>query len=152
MSGNSPFSSLDTSLLRSTQAPAREPKPEAEQIPQNASKPAERTITQSSPGRHTPGSSRSTGPSGSKGSTGSIASSRSTGPVASTDPAGPKGLVRLPSYRKIHRRYSVDIYEDQITTLHQLAGEEMQQGGKGSKSAMVREALDQYIAKKHHPR
>lgn len=50
--------------------------------------------------------------------------------------------------RKIKSRHPFDIYEDQAETLKQLSLEERMRGGVGSMSAMVREALDNYIAQK----
>ena len=49
--------------------------------------------------------------------------------------------------RKIKPRHAFDIYEDQFEVLQQLALEDRKRGGSGSQSAMVREALDDYIAK-----
>ena len=50
--------------------------------------------------------------------------------------------------RKIKPRHPFDIYEDQLEELRKLSMEDRMQGGYGSMSAMVREALDTYIAKK----
>lgn len=49
------------------------------------------------------------------------------------------------------QRHPFDIYEDQLATLRQLAAEERLQGGVGSMSAMVREALDDYFRKRGRP-
>lgn len=49
--------------------------------------------------------------------------------------------------RKIKKRHPFDIYEDQIEALKKRSIEEQMQGGIGSQSAMVREALDAYLAK-----
>jgi hypothetical protein len=49
--------------------------------------------------------------------------------------------------RKIKPRHAFDIYEDQFEALQQLALEDRKRGGSGSQSAMVREALDDYLAK-----
>lgn len=49
--------------------------------------------------------------------------------------------------RKIKSRHSFDVYEDQVEELQQLALEDRMRGGAGSMSAMVREAIDEYIAK-----
>ena len=43
--------------------------------------------------------------------------------------------------RKIKKRHPFDIYEDQIEELKKLSLEDRMQGGFGSQSAMVREAL-----------
>ncbi len=48
--------------------------------------------------------------------------------------------------RKIKSRHPFDIYEDQLDELKQLALEERMQGGPGSMSAMVREAIDTFIS------
>jgi hypothetical protein len=53
-----------------------------------------------------------------------------------------------PPRRKIKTRHPFDIYEDQLDELRKLSMEDRMQGGYGSMSAMVREALDAYIAKK----
>ncbi len=50
--------------------------------------------------------------------------------------------------RKIKQRHPFDIYEDQLEELKKLSLEEKMQGGIGSMSAMVREAIDTLIAKK----
>src|SRR5690242_5655982 len=55
--------------------------------------------------------------------------------------------VAQPKRRKIKPRHSFDVYEDQVDTLQQLALADRMRGGAGSMSAMVREALDEYIAK-----
>ncbi len=49
--------------------------------------------------------------------------------------------------RKIKSRHAFDIYEDQVESLQQLSLEDRMRGGAGSMSAMVREAIDDYIAK-----
>lgn len=49
--------------------------------------------------------------------------------------------------RKIKKRHPFDIYEDQIEALKKLSIQEQMQGGIGSQSAMVREALDDYLKK-----
>jgi hypothetical protein len=66
-------------------------------------------------------------------------------------PVPPVPLVRdVPPTprRKIKQRHPFDIYEDQLETLKKLSLEERMQGGIGSMSAMVREALDNYIARR----
>lgn len=50
--------------------------------------------------------------------------------------------------RKIKQRHPFDIYEDQLEELRKLSLEERMQGGTGSMSAMVREAIDTFISKK----
>jgi hypothetical protein len=51
------------------------------------------------------------------------------------------------SRRRIKRRQPFDIYEDQDEELRKLSLEDRMQGGQGSMSKMVREAIDDYIAK-----
>jgi len=51
------------------------------------------------------------------------------------------------SKRKIKSRHAFDIYEDQVEVLQKLSLEDRMRGGPGSMSAMVREALDDFIAK-----
>jgi hypothetical protein len=46
------------------------------------------------------------------------------------------------------QRHPFDIYQDQYETLKQLGLEERKQGGVGSMSAMVREAIDSLIEKR----
>lgn len=50
--------------------------------------------------------------------------------------------------RKIKQRHPFDIYQDQYETLKDLADKERRNGGIGSMSAMVREAIDNLIAQK----
>ncbi len=50
--------------------------------------------------------------------------------------------------REIKRRHPFDVYKDQLRSLKQLALEEKLDGGLGSESAMVREAIDDYLRKR----
>jgi hypothetical protein len=50
--------------------------------------------------------------------------------------------------RVMKERWPVNIYHDQYESLQQLALEERKQGGIGSMSAMVREAIDKLIAER----
>jgi hypothetical protein len=50
--------------------------------------------------------------------------------------------------RLVKPRHGFDIYWDQYEALVKWSNEEKLQGGTGSMSAMVREALDDYIAKR----
>ena len=50
--------------------------------------------------------------------------------------------------RKIKTRQPYDVYEDQVEELHKLSLEDRMRGEAGSMSAMVREALDDFIAKR----
>src|SRR5215217_4405185 len=61
---------------------------------------------------------------------------------------GYQGTVVSPPKRLIKRRHPFDVYEDQLKALKSLALEEKQQGLLGSESAMVREALDNYLQKR----
>lgn len=49
--------------------------------------------------------------------------------------------------RKIKPRHPFDIYEDQDEELWKLTVDDRMRGGSGSLSRMVREAIDDYIAK-----
>ena len=49
--------------------------------------------------------------------------------------------------RKMKPRHPFDIYEDQDAALRELAAEDRRRGGSGSMSRMVREAIDDYVAK-----
>ena len=53
-----------------------------------------------------------------------------------------------PLKRKMKQRWPVNIYEDQYESLQLLALEDRRQGGMGSMSAMVREAIDKMIAER----
>jgi hypothetical protein len=75
--------------------------------------------------------------------------------VAQTEPVvrpprteGSGGTPRSPvrTGRRFTRRHAFDIYDDQLAALRQLALEERMDGGVGSMSQMVREALDRFIA------
>jgi hypothetical protein len=76
--------------------------------------------------------------------------------LSATDHASPVGSPVLPvrdvppslfNKRKMKQRHPFDIYTDQYDELKQLALEDRMRGGAGSMSAMVREAIDEYIAK-----
>lgn len=54
-------------------------------------------------------------------------------------------VLPVPPKRTMKQRWPVDIYQDQYESLQRLALEERMQGGIGSMSAMVREALDKLI-------
>src|SRR5687768_10290404 len=69
-------------------------------------------------------------------------------PPAPKRPAQPVRAGTETPRRKIKPRWPFDIYVDQIEELRKLSLEERMQGGTGSMSAMVREAIDAYIAKK----
>jgi hypothetical protein len=54
----------------------------------------------------------------------------------------------VPPKRVMKERWPVNIYHDQYESLRQLADEDRRQGGMGSMSAMVREAIDKLIAER----
>jgi hypothetical protein len=54
----------------------------------------------------------------------------------------------VPPKRVMKERWPVNIYHDQYRSLKDLAAEERKQGGLGSMSAMVREAIDKLIAER----
>lgn len=49
-------------------------------------------------------------------------------------------------------RYSYEVYKDQVKQLIHLSNEDRLNGGKGSMSAMLREAIDDYIQKRKDTR
>lgn len=49
-------------------------------------------------------------------------------------------------------RYSYEVYKDQVKQLIHLSNEDRVNGGKGSMSAMIREAIDDYIEKRKDTR
>ncbi len=63
-------------------------------------------------------------------------------------PPVPPGRDVPPAKRIMKQRHPFDIYQDQYESLQHIALEERKQGGVGSMSAMVREALDRIIAEK----
>jgi hypothetical protein len=77
-------------------------------------------------------------------------------PVATPRPVPPVRVVPLvplvrgapPVKRVMKQRHPFDIYQDQYEALQALALEERKQGGVGSMSAMVREAIDALIEKR----
>ena len=64
-------------------------------------------------------------------------------PVRDVRPA--RSVLPAPLKRVMKQRWPVDIYQDQYESLQRLSLEERKQGGVGSMSAMVREALDKLI-------
>ena len=64
-------------------------------------------------------------------------------------PPGRDVLPVPPTKRVMKPRHPFDIYLDQYESLKQLADEDRRQGGLGSMSAMVREAIDTFIAKRN---
>ena len=55
--------------------------------------------------------------------------------------------ARTPVRRQL-TRYAFEFYQDQVEELRRLSLEEKMQGGKGSMSEMVREAIDNYLTEK----
>jgi hypothetical protein len=55
--------------------------------------------------------------------------------------------ARTPVRRQL-TRYAFEFYQDQVEELRHLSLEEKMQGGKGSMSEMVREAIDAYLTQK----
>ena len=53
-----------------------------------------------------------------------------------------------PQKRVMKQRHPFDIYQDQYDSLKELSVEDRKKGGFGSMSAMVREAIDNYISSK----
>ncbi len=53
-----------------------------------------------------------------------------------------------PIRRKIKQRHPFDIYQDQYEKLRNISFGQIAQGGIGSMSAMVREAIDMYLVKR----
>jgi hypothetical protein len=68
-------------------------------------------------------------------------------PVRPVSPVRGKD-TKLTRKRVMKSRHPFDIYEDQYHTLRDLALQERMQGGVGSMSAMVREAIDALIEKR----
>jgi hypothetical protein len=74
-------------------------------------------------------------------------------PEAKSIPVPPVRVVPqspVPHGKKRHmkQRHPFDIYQDQYDALKELSVEDRKQGGIGSMSAMVREALDKFISEK----
>src|SRR4051812_13241479 len=71
-------------------------------------------------------------------------------PVPPVRPVLPvRGRDTKPTSKRVMKsRHPFDIYEDQYASLRELTMKERMQGGIGSMSAMVREALDTFIEKR----
>jgi hypothetical protein len=70
-------------------------------------------------------------------------------PTAPVPPVRVVPPVPLPAPKRVMKqRHPFDIYHDQYDALRALATEDRKQGGFGSMSAMVREALDTFIAER----
>ncbi len=71
-------------------------------------------------------------------------------PKPAEEPVRPSGRTPvLPIQgRRTMRRHPFEIYDDQYQTLRKISLEEKLQGGLGSMSAMVRNAIDAYIQKR----
>jgi hypothetical protein len=69
------------------------------------------------------------------------------------NPVPPVRVVPLvppsqPQKRVMKQRHPFDIYQDQYDSLKEMSVDDRKQGGIGSMSAMVREAIDNYISSK----
>ena len=62
----------------------------------------------------------------------------------------PRTTVR--PVRVMKSRHPFDIYQDQLESLQRLSAEERMQGGLGSMSKMVRDAIDAYLENRGRPR
>lgn len=69
-------------------------------------------------------------------------------PVRGVPPVRPVLPVPPPGKRVMKQRHPFDIYQDQYESLQSLALEERKQGGVGSMSAMVREAIDKLLTER----
>ncbi|SRR6266436_1492252 len=72
---------------------------------------------------------------------------------AKNKPVPPVRVVPLvppiqPQKRVMKQRHPFDIYQDQYNSLKEMSVDDRKQGGVGSMSAMVREAIDNYISSK----
>jgi hypothetical protein len=70
----------------------------------------------------------------------------SSNPVLPVLPVPP--VPGVPPKRVMKERWPVNIYHDQYESLKRLAAEERKEGGLGSMSQMVREAIDKLIAER----
>src|SRR3954447_23154010 len=64
------------------------------------------------------------------------------------DVRGARDVPPVPLKRIMKSRWPIDIYHDQYDSLKNLALEDRMQGGAGSMSAMIREAIDKLIAER----
>ena len=55
------------------------------------------------------------------------------------------------SVKRIPKRYPFEFYQDQLEALKRLSLTEQLDGGKGNMSEMVREAVDEWLAKRRAP-
>ena len=84
---------------------------------------------------------------------------QSSTPVRDVPPVRPvppepleREVLPVPRMKRVMKqRHPFDIYHDQYETLKHLADEDRRQGGLGSMSAMVREAIDVYLQTKKKP-
>ena len=67
-------------------------------------------------------------------------------PVRDVRPVHP--VLPVPSKRVMKSRWPIDIYQDQYDSLKEISLEERKEGGLGSMSAMIREAIDKLIAER----
>ena len=74
-------------------------------------------------------------------------------PLAQLPDSSPAGMPRtsrtivhpVRPVRVMKSRHPFDIYQDQLESLQRLSAEERMQGGLGSMSKMVRDAIDAYL-------
>jgi hypothetical protein len=71
----------------------------------------------------------------------------SSSPKGSVSPTPSVPYAVRPVGRRI-RRWPYELYEDQIEKIRSLAEQEKLSGGRGSGSAMVREAIDQWLERR----
>jgi hypothetical protein len=71
-------------------------------------------------------------------------------PKPAAQPVRPSGRTPVLPVRgqRTMRRHPFEIYDDQYQTLRSISLEEKMQGGLGSMSAMVRDAIDAFIEKR----
>lgn len=69
-------------------------------------------------------------------------------PATATPVPPVRGVPPGQQKRVMKQRQPFDIYQDQYDALKRIALEERMQGGVGSMSAMVRDAIDRIIAEK----
>ncbi|MGI8552036.1 MAG: hypothetical protein ACR2PL_14805 [Dehalococcoidia bacterium] len=60
----------------------------------------------------------------------------------------PETPIARAGSRRTTTRYAFEFFQDQVEALQRLALEQKVQGEKGSMSEMVREAIDEYLAKR----
>ncbi len=74
------------------------------------------------------------------------AAARRAAPAARTDGLPSPAPSSVRPLRRAITRCAFEVYQDQLERLRDLALREKQDGGRGSMSAMVREAIDRRLA------